>query len=333
MSQDNLDLTVPPARLRVARALCSRMPPLVAQRVRDVIYPRSAAQSETVDFTIRSVTGSPFTGTTSDFVAYRVALQGYFNWRNVVIACAVCEEGDVILDIGANLGSETVGFSDIVGPNGAVYAFEPFPPNLERLRVNAKDVKYGNVIVSPLALSDFKGSVQFAPPSQDNSGSGHLLRDGGEDVRSAPSGSPLEVSCATLDSLLPQLVRPPRLVVVDAEGHEAAILRGAEEMLASHQPVIVLEVLGELLAHAGTTPEEVAGHLRRFDYDLFEITRFGVAPIDVEGGRIPDASDWVVVPASRSGVIKRIRRTLRRAGLMPCVPILNPLRTTDRRGD
>jgi FkbM family methyltransferase len=303
------------------------MPPLAAQRMRNIIYPRAAAQAENLNFTVGSVTGSLFTGTTSDLVSYPVAIHGYYNWRNIAIACAVCEEGDVILDIGANVGSETIGFSDIVGASGVVYAFEPFPPNLERLQVNSEQTRYSNITVFPLALSDRDADVRFVPPTPDNSGRGHLMDPRDKDIRSLSSDI-LDVHCTTLDSLLPQMVRPPQLVVVDAEGHEAAILRGAEQMLALHHPVIVLEVLGQLLARAGTSPDALATHLRSFDYSLFELTRFRVAPIDVEERQFPDTSDWLAVPASRSNAIKRIRHTIRRCGLMPCIPPLNPLRLT-----
>ena len=40
--------------------------------------------------------------------------------------------GDVILEVGANVGTETVSYADIVGPDGIVHAFEPVPSNVSR---------------------------------------------------------------------------------------------------------------------------------------------------------------------------------------------------------
>ena len=41
---------------------------------------------------------------------------------------ALVREGDVVFDIGANLGHFTLLFSDLVGRRGEVHAFEPVPP-------------------------------------------------------------------------------------------------------------------------------------------------------------------------------------------------------------
>ena len=45
----------------------------------------------------------------------------------------VIREGDVVVDVGANDGYFTLLFSDIVGANGAVHAFEPVTPTFDRL--------------------------------------------------------------------------------------------------------------------------------------------------------------------------------------------------------
>jgi FkbM family methyltransferase len=316
----------PSARLRLARAVCAPLPPFVAQAVRRAIYPLPTARQESIEFTVTSLTGSPFTGTTLDFVAYPVAVHGYFNWRNLAIARAVCSDGDVIFEIGANVGSETIGYSDIVGASGAVYAFEPFPPNLERLRVNAGQTKLGNVEVMPFAVSDEEGTVRFAAPKPDNSGCGYVLDADEQSASQQPASDVVEVRRTTLDTLVADSVRPPQLIVMDAEGHEGSILRGAETLLAAHQPVIVLEVRASLLARTGTSPQQMADQLRRLGYELFAITRFRLTPIDQQQDAVAEATDWVAIPSTRSNAVKQIERMVRRCGLMPCVRPLNPLR-------
>jgi FkbM family methyltransferase len=198
------------------------------------VYPQSLAHRQHHEFTVRSVTGSPFSGTTSDQVAYPFDVHGYFNWRNVAIASAVCDPGAVIFDVGANIGSETVGFSDIVGQRGAVYAFEPYPPNLELLRRNAQQTRSQNVTVFPQALSDRGGEVAFSLPTGENSGSGQVREVEPSDEPADPGV--VRVARPTLDSLRTQL-RTPRLIVMDVEGHEQlAVLRGAEQLLAAAGP-------------------------------------------------------------------------------------------------
>lgn len=313
-----------PVRLRLARLVCSRMPPVGAQKVRELIYPRTAAQSDDHWFTVRAQTGSLFTGTTADHIGYPFAVHRYYNWRNIAIAKVVCQAGDTIVEVGANVGSETVGFSDIVGERGVVHAFEPFTSNLEQLRANAARTRHGNVNVWPVALSDHDGHVRFVAPWAYNSGSGHVVREADEASATSASDDVVEIPCVTLDSLLPQL-GPARLMAIDAEGHEMAILLGAGKYLRTYQPLIIIEVLESRLAASGATPEDVAQHLRRLGYDLFEIGRFGTRTIGEDKRNIPRMGDWVAVPTPDHGVRERIDRALRRCALMPMMRGLNPL--------
>ena len=305
-------------RLRAARAVCGWLPPIVAQTVRDAVYPRSVARAEACTFTATSVTGSPFSGSTADHVAYPFAVHGYFNWRNVAIARAVCRPGDVVYDVGANLGSETVAFSDVVGPRGRVIAFEPFPANVEQLRANAAAVSSANVEVRPIALGEGEGEIHFTPPASGNSGSGHIAGNG-DDLAGA-----VAVSCTTLDALRADGLPPARLIVIDAEGHEAAILRGAVHTLDHDRPVVAFEAVGELLARAGSGVGELAALMAQSRYALSEIRRLGLAPIG-DGAAIPDSSDWLAVPREQAFLIAAVQRTLRRGALAPCLPGLNPL--------
>jgi hypothetical protein len=267
-----------PTRFRLAPAMCSRLPSIVAQRTRELIYPLSAARRDGFGFTVQVQTGSRFTGSSADMVAYPVAVHGYFNWRNIAIARAVCQPGDAILEVGANVGSETVGFSDIVGAAGAVCAVEPVPSNVELLQLNANASRHRNITVLPTALSESEEELSFVAPS-------------------------------------------------DAEGHEGSVLRGGREMLSQHRPVVVLEVLDELLRPQNSSSWEIAQLLRELDYVPFQISRLRIEELPQARERVPSASDWIALPAAEVELVQRIRRLVRRSGFAPCVAGLSPLKT------
>lgn len=44
---------------------------------------------------------------------------------------AAIRPGDVVWDVGANVGLYSRAFSDIAGPSGKVFAYEPSPANLQ----------------------------------------------------------------------------------------------------------------------------------------------------------------------------------------------------------
>src|SRR5205085_1712242 len=69
-----------------------------------------------------------------------------------ILACL--RPGDFAIDVGANIGYDTLLMSSAVGPDGLVLAFEPEPCNLALLLKNVARAPYPNIVVQSLALSD-----------------------------------------------------------------------------------------------------------------------------------------------------------------------------------
>ena len=314
-----------PGRLRLTRAVCRFLPPLVAQQVRHRLYPIEMARRDDYTFTSRAVTGSSFSGTTSDFPAYPFAVHGYFDWRNVAVACALCSQGDAIVEVGANIGTETICFADVVGESGVVYAFEPFPRNAEHLRRNAGTAR-GRIEVFDLALSDFVGTAVFREPPPVNSGMGHLAAPNGE---ASGEDDTVEVEVTTLDSLLPQL-RAPRLLVTDAEGHDHSVLRGGSAFLELHRPAIIVEAHDVILRRSGSSVVDMAALLESLGYQLFKLARYRLRPISAST-HVPLSGNWLGLPTELTRERRRIERLLTRCALLPCIPGLNPMALTSRR--
>ena len=66
----------------------------------------------------------------------------------------VLKEGDVFLDIGANIGYFTMLASSVVKGKGKVIAIEPNPQNLQLIYSSLLENKISNVTVYPYAASD-----------------------------------------------------------------------------------------------------------------------------------------------------------------------------------
>ncbi len=67
------------------------------------------------------------------------------------------EMGNVVVDVGANIGLHTLNMARIVGNAGQVFAFEPDPSNFEILKKNAKINNYKNIILEQKAVGDKHG--------------------------------------------------------------------------------------------------------------------------------------------------------------------------------
>jgi FkbM family methyltransferase len=139
-------------------------------------------------------------------------------------------EGSVYWDVGAHIGFTSLIASRLVGPSGRVEAFEPFPPNQQRLTRSIELNGCTNVTVHPEALSSAGGQRSFFVHEASVMGS---LIDG-------PARGTIEVPCATLDDMAQRLPRPD-LVKIDVEGAELDVLLGGERLLAAERPSLVVE--------------------------------------------------------------------------------------------
>lgn len=165
--------------------------------------------------------------------------------------------GDRFVDVGANIGYYSLLAAALVGPGGAVEAFEPGRPALDRLRENIALNRLFNVRVHALALSDATGTVRFL---------------GGRDTENriaaaADASAPGQnVPAARLDDLLAG--HTCALGKIDVEGAELRVLQGAEAMLSrANPPVWILEVTRRL-RDFGTSEQQLASWLAARGWDL-----------------------------------------------------------------
>jgi len=87
------------------------------------------------------------------YVGQRVALDKYEPYLTKLMLSKI-KAGDVVIDIGANIGYDTVLFADKVGKKGKVIAIEPDPTNFEILQKNIKENKLFNVVAVQAAVGN-----------------------------------------------------------------------------------------------------------------------------------------------------------------------------------
>ncbi|WP_027179890.1 FkbM family methyltransferase [Maridesulfovibrio bastinii] len=139
------------------------------------------------------------------------------------------QEGDVVFDIGASNGVTSAHFSKMVGKKGMVYAFEPEPNNIEKIKKRIEAKKFTSQIeLVPFALGEKSGVVSF----NGSGGSGKIVERGG-----------YEVKVTTLDEFSSSLVFHERLVLsFDIEGGEQATLRGGLNFLRRTRPFLQISI-------------------------------------------------------------------------------------------
>ena len=144
----------------------------------------------------------------------------------------VVRAGDIVLDLGANVGFYTLLAAKLVGPDGLVIAMEPLPANLRFLYGHLGLNGVTNVAVLPYAVAGEAGMLEFE--AGENNSMGRLQR-----------GGALQVRAVRLDDLFPGSGIPvPTVVKIDIEGGEAAALAGGERFFREARPKIFLATHG-----------------------------------------------------------------------------------------
>lgn len=308
-----------PFRFVVAARLCRLLPPVFAARVGNFLYPPTLAKEANFHFIVNALSGSRLLGSTSDHHALGFALRGYYDWRVVAIAHAVCIAGDTVIDVGANIGTESIAFADIVGPRGKVLCFEPVPYVYEMLKQNIRLNGYDFVDAKPMAVGERSGKVQFMQPRNAFlSGSGHMLPD-------TSSEESISVSCTTIDSWENQLSNC-RLIHVDAEGSEIFVLRGARDLINRERPVLILEVSPKHFARHGLSTYDLFDLTREYHYRAYRLRRVGTELIDsTRRVNTERMANWVCLPDENSSLAQSINRVMYQSYFMPCIRPLNPM--------
>jgi FkbM family methyltransferase len=148
--------------------------------------------------------------------------------------------GMTVLDIGANIGYLTLLMSNLVGPEGHVYSFEPNPTIYSRLGDNIginPDLDDGRITTEKIALGASEDKMEFYCPINGHEGVGGL-----QDTKRAPLDKVIEVKVNTLDNfVLEHNIDRIDFIKMDVEGGEFDVIRGAKNTLKKMNPIILFE--------------------------------------------------------------------------------------------
>lgn len=274
----------------IKRGLLSLLPMGLRRRVADFSPNLRKSMPEGLELVFDRYLGDVRVNINTRFKVERIMWSDAFEPALIQLIKREARPDWVALDVGANVGAVTLALARFTTPTGVVHAFEPGPPNVQRLRANLalNPGLAAQVTVHPAGVGDTPGELRWQEEAE-NPGNAMLGANGTH-----------AVPVVTLDDFTSQQCLP-RLdfIKIDVEGMELSVFRGALRTLRQFRPTIYYETLGRYRAgHGGNNftliDELLTGECQ---YRLYRLDRQGrLHP--VTGNTYADYT--VAVPAERS---------------------------------
>jgi FkbM family methyltransferase len=169
-------------------------------------------------------------------------------------------KGDVVVDVGANVGLLTLLSSVLVGNSGKVFSIEANPRVFRYLAGNIAANRLENVVSFNVALGEEEGHVLFSDERWDEV-SGVVSRN--------DNGRPINIAVRKLDSL-PIAASKINLLKIDVEGYEKYVIAGGTQVIQNTE-CVYFESNEHHFANFGYTCDDLFQVLRAGGFQLYKI--------------------------------------------------------------
>lgn len=167
---------------------------------------------------------------------------GTYEKGTLFIIGNLLREGDIFVDVGANIGLMSVFASSIVRDKGKIIAFEPHPQTMQILKNNIELNNITNIETSDFALGEKESEAKVYESSDSDRGSASLVKPHIETDSYDVHVIPLSKYFKSNPSI--------RLIKFDIEGYELEALMGAKEILTSEAPPMLIIECSEMRVNA-----------------------------------------------------------------------------------
>lgn len=193
---------------------------------------------------------------------------GFKRW----IEC--CKNKATVFDIGAHIGLYAIPASNVVAPDGVVYAFEPSETNRRYLKRHLGYNNIHNVIILPYIVGELTEEKQIFYENKDVDPMGSL-----HPKKNINRYSPVYRKQISLDDFTRDFNLDPDVIKIDVEGSEYNILKGAGKVIKRYHPIVFLSIHPKQLGLFNSSVNELKELIDSLNYivqdeDAREVMKF-----------------------------------------------------------
>ena len=210
---------------------------------------------------------------TSSFIEWVTFFKGYYEPDVSNLLSKLLIPGNIVIDVGANVGIHTVLMAKKVTESGKVFAFEPHPEIADRLEnnLNLNNYKFVKIIEKALSDKESKSNFYIYPKDNINKGISSLYKNHLE-----INHRKINIDVTTLDNFVKKNnVKKIDLIKIDTEGNDLKVLKGSEETIKKFSPHIIFEFEKNLWALAESTFSDIYDFLKEKNYKMYKICKQG----------------------------------------------------------
>ncbi len=225
------------SRLSNTKILLSVLPEALKFRTAKALYNYESVKFNGIDIvTPLQNDGLVCLVNTKDLIGWKIFFFGEYELDTNKILELYLKQDDIVLEAGANIGSETLLISKLAS-RGTVYCFEPNPYSFERLKINVSINELKNVYSYDYALGESDSQIKFHiyPKGFCNSGMSSKYME-------TPITHEITVEQKTVDTFISEnKITKLDFIKMDIQGAEMDLITGASETLKRFKPTIFTE--------------------------------------------------------------------------------------------
>jgi FkbM family methyltransferase len=252
-----------------------------------------------------------------------IYLEGAYEPLETLIISTAVRQGDIALDIGANVGYYTALLDGLVKPGGQVHSFEPGQGTFTKLEETKRLLKLDRTVLHAKAISDNVGHIDFWVSTSGSDAQQSTVKVaalGQQTRRNSVESTTLDAFVAELDSNGAGRIA---FVKCDIEGAELSMINGARRLINSQDPPIwLIEHNRSALLEHGNDSLALVSPFSNFEMYYVPLcwppSRMASSQADKWSGvpdELPDECNLIIIP--KRGAQANRAAALRQAGLIP----------------